>query len=104
MNIGIPLLTQIRQKRIQLALACCAPKDAFCSFREARGRDRALPGFPAHPKKARNATLPQALSVQSHDLLIASKALISADLLLAFGIGQTRAVSFWAGSSPILFC
>jgi hypothetical protein len=99
-NTGGPLFTQIR---IKLALARCPPKDAFCSFGKARGGDRALHGFPAHPKKARNGTLPQALSVQSYDLFIASNALVPADLLFAFSIRQAREISLCAGLPLVLF-
>jgi hypothetical protein len=56
------------------------------------------------PALASNGTLRHPLSMESHHFLITRDALVPADLLFAFGIGQARENGLRAGWYPLLFC
>src|SRR5436190_22081482 len=83
-----PALAEIPQIGIELALARRPQSRARGTFWEAVGGKISLDDAPAHLYLTGDRSLSHSCSVQRQDVLIASKALVSADLLLAFRVGQ----------------
>src|SRR6266487_4768292 len=107
---SVPAFAQISQIGIELALARRSQSGARGTFREAVGGEKTLDDAPAHLQLTGDRSLSHSCSVQRQDVLIASIALVSADLLLAFRVGQGSKVHLsiyqrmWQFSLNMLLC
>src|SRR6266516_7093102 len=88
MRARVPAFTEIHEVRIELALAKCSSPRTGSTLREAVRGKISLNDAPTHVQFPSNSTPTHSRSVQSQNMLIASRALVSTDLFLAFRIGQ----------------
>src|SRR6266567_740560 len=85
---SVPAFAKIPQIGIELALARRSQSGARSTFGEGICGEKSLDNAPTHLQRTSDRSLSHSRSVQSQDLLIASRALVAADLLLAFRVGQ----------------
>src|SRR6266436_4625336 len=88
-----PAFTQIRQMRVQLALASGTYPRARSAFWEGFCGKISMHDAPTHVHLSGNGPLPHSRLVQCQKVLIARIPLVSTDLLLAFRVGQASKLS-----------
>src|SRR5579875_2296866 len=85
-----PACAEILQIGIELALTPGTQASADSPFGKPFGSEKPLHGTPTHVQLPGNRSLSHARTVQRQDVLVALIALVSANLLLAFRVGQGR--------------